>query len=420
MFSNITRAFKHKGYRQYFVWQFLSFTGTWIQSTAQSWLIYRLTNSAFFLGLVAFAGSLPSLFFAPFSGVVSDRFKRKNVLITTQILCLIQGIIFVFLFFSGIVNKWHILVLAIFLGIVNSFDVTSRQSFIPLLVSREDLVNAIALNSSMFNAARIVGPAVSGILIASFDEGICFILNVLSYIPIIFFLIWVSTREQVIKKDLSPFSHLIEGVRFAWGNRPIRALLLIVGTVSFWGMSFSILMPIFSDQILQAGSKGLGILMGSSGVGAVIGGLFLASRKKVTGVKKIIAVCSIVFSGCLFVFAFSRNFLLSLILLCVIGFCFMIINAGSNTAMQAMSSDHLRGRIIGLYSMMFLGMFPLGSLTIGYLAQRFGPSFAVACGAVICLIIGIYFSFKVPKLTMQAKSLFEAQEKLEPVIEQVS
>lgn len=409
MFSEIGRAFRHKNYRYYFLWQFLSFTGTWIQGTAQSWLVYRLTGSAFFLGLIGFAGSIPSLIFAPFSGVASDHFKRKNILLVTQFLCLVQGIILAVLFFSGSINKWHILALAIFLGIVNSFDVTARQSFIPLLVSKEDLIKAIALNSSMFNAARMIGPAISGVLIATYDEGICFVLNVISYIPIIAFLLFVKAKEQIIKKLSSPFEHLKEGFKFAWDNMPIRALLLMVGTFSFFGMSFSTLMPIFSDQILRAGPQGLGILMASSGVGAVIGGLFLASRKKVIGVKKIIGFCSILFSICLFVFAYSRNFILSLVLLMIVGFAFMIINAGSNTAMQAMSPDRLRGRIVGFYSTMFLGMFPIGSLTVGYLAHNFSPQIAVSIGALVCFLVGIYFAIKVPLLTKGAKELLALQ-----------
>lgn len=418
-FSNISRAFKHKNYRYFFCWQFLSFIGTWVQSTAQSWLVYKLTESALFLGLVSFAGALPSLLFAPLSGVISDHFKRKNVLLVTQMLCLLQGIVLIVLYFNKSINEYHILYLAVFLGIVNSFDVTARQSFIPLLISKDDLLNAIALNSSMFNGARIIGPAIAGILIAGFSEGVCFVLNVMSYVPIIIFLFLVSAKEQIIKKPASPFDHLKEGIVFAWTTKPIRALLLLIGTVSFWGMSFSSLMPIFSDQILKSGAKGLGILMGASGVGAVIGGLFLASRRKITGIKKIIGYCSILFSICLCIFAFSKSFLFSLFLLTIIGFCFMIINAGSNTFMQAISPDHLRGRVISLYSMMFMGMFPLGSLTIGSLAHVLGPSCAVAIGAVISLFVGFYFALNVPKLTKDSKSFLESQEKM-AVIEQIS
>lgn len=215
MIKNISRAFKHKNYRYYFIWQFFSFTGTWIQSTAQSWLVYRLTESALFLGLVGFAGAIPALFLAPIGGFFADNFKRRNVLIATQSLCLVQGIIIVVLYFTGVINEWHILFLAILLGIANSFDMTARQSFIPLLVGKEDLTNAIALSSSMFNAARMTGPAIAGFLIAGFNEGVCFAINVISYIPIIVFLMWVKSNKQIIKKSASAFGHLQEGFFFA-------------------------------------------------------------------------------------------------------------------------------------------------------------------------------------------------------------
>ena len=415
--TNITRAFKHKNYRDFFFWQFLSFTGTWLQVTAQSWLIYRLTGSALFLGLVGFASSLPALILAPLSGVTADRFKRRDVLLTTQILCVIQGVILAALFFSGHINKWHILILAILLGIANSFDVTARQTFIPLLVNRNDLINAIALNSSMFNAARIIGPAIAGILISKYGEGICFVLNVFSYLPFIVFLIFIKLKEQEVKEFKSSFSHLKEGVLFAWNTRPIRNLLFLLGAYSLCGMSFTTLMPIFSDQILHKGAKGLGILMGASGIGAVVGALFLASRQRVLGIKKIIAFCGLLSSICIFIFAFSKLYFLSISLLTIIGFCSIIIISGSNTAMQAMSPDYLRGRIVGLFSMMFMGVFPLGSLAIGYLAHIFNATTAVSTGASICFLVAIYFSTKVPKLTKEAKELICTQEKANLIIE---
>lgn len=410
-FENVSRAFKHKNYRDYFLWQFLSFVGTWMQTTAQSWLIYTLTGSAFFLGLIGFAGAIPALIFSPISGIVSDKFKRKNVMLVTQSLCLIQGIIMILLYYYGSINKWHVLFLSIFLGVVNSFDVTARQSFIPHLIAKNDLLNAIALNSSMFNAARIVGPALAGIIIAKFNEGACFILNAISYVPMIIFLILVKAKEQEIK-EVSSVAHLKEGFSFAWENLPIRSLLLQVGTVSFWGMSFSTLMPIFSDKILHAGSKGLGILMGSSGIGAVIGGLYLASRREIAGINKIIGFSSVLFSVCLFIFSFSKNLAFSMVLLLVIGFCFMIINAGSNTTMQSISPDHLRGRIISLYSMMFMGMFPLGSLTIGALANAFGVSCAVAISASVCFFVGLYFLSRVPILSKESCKMLCTKEEI--------
>ncbi len=415
LFDNISRAFRHKNYRYYFLWQFLSFTGTWIQSTAQSWLVYKLTGSAFFLGAVSFAGAIPAIFLAPLAGVVADNFKRKNILIVTQILCLVHGIIITSLYFTHVINEWHILFLAIFLGIANSFDMTARQSLIPLLITKEDLTNAIALNSSMFNAARMIGPSVAGFLIAAFGEGLCFLLNALSYVPIIIFLLFVSVNKQIIKKSSSAILHLKEGFLFAWKNKPLRALLMMVGTFSFWGASFTSLMPIFSDQILHSGARGMGIMTGLSGLGAVSGAIFLATRKHLIGIKKVIATLALVGSVSLFMFGLSANFIFSCFLLLISGFGFIIIFAGSNTLLQALSPDNLRGRIISLFSTMLMGMYPLGSLVIGYLAQKMGASFAVMTGAVICFITGLYFSYKVPSLTRDAKELLSIQSKTDEI-----
>jgi len=403
--ENLTRAFKHKNYRHYFFWQFLSFAGTWMQSTAQSWLIYKLTGSALFMGFLNFAATLPALFLTPFAGVVADKFQRRKVLLTTQILCLVQGIILVTLYYSGTITKWHVLFLAILLGIANSFDVTARQSFIPLLINKKDLLNAIALNSSMFNAARILGPAVAGILIASKGEGICFILNVFSYIPIIIFLLLVKAKKQEIKEFSSPMFHLKEGMSYAWNTMPIRSLLIMVGTASFWGMSFTTFMPIFADQILHSGSKGLGMLMCSSGVGAVIGGLFLASRQKIYNISNLICLSLIVLSISLFMFSLSTNIFLSMFLLCLTGFSFMIISAGSNTSMQSMAPDYLRGRVVSLYSMMFMGMFPLGSLIVGVIANKVNVQFACQIGATFSFIIGLYFLFRLPELNRESNKI---------------
>lgn len=409
MLKNISRAFKHKNYRYYFIFQLFSFTGTWIQGTAQSWLVYRLTESAMFLGAVSFAGAIPALFLAPLAGVVADNIKRKYILVTTQILCLIQGLAIIILYFTDVINEWHVLFLAVLLGLANSFDMTARQSFVPLLVSREDLPNAIALSSSMFNVARMLGPAIAGFLIASFGEGICFIVNVISYIPIIIFIFWVKTQKQIIKRSSSVLTHLKEGLEYAWNNKPVRALLLMVGIFSFFGASLSTLMPIFSDQILNSGPQGLGILNAVAGGGAVCGGIFLASRRQVIGIKKLIAISAITCSLCLGAFAISKVFVFSCLALIISGFGFILIFAGSNTLLQAMSPDSLRGRVVSLFSCMLMGMYPLGSLSIGFLAQQLGVSSAVLLGASICLMIAIYFNYRVPSLTKDAKELIDEQ-----------
>lgn len=418
--KDILRAFEHKNYRNYYFLQFFSFIGTWIQGTAQSWLVYRLTHSALFLGATSFAGSISAIFLAPIAGVIADILKRKNILLTTQIACLIHGIIITILYFTNVINEWHILILAIFLGFANSFDMTARQSFIPLLVPEKDLTNAIALNSSMFNAARMIGPAVAGFLIVGFGEGACFVINIISYIPIIIFLTSVETKKQIIKKAASIIDHLQEGFLFAWKNKPIITLLMMVGTFSFWGASLTTLLPIFSDKILRSGAQGLGILTACSGIGAVSGGVFLASREKVIGIKKIIAFAAFTNSISLFIFAFSENFILSCIFLVFAGFSFILIFAGSNTLLQALSPDNLRGRVISLFSTMLMGMYPIGSLVIGFIGEHIGVSEAVLIGSVICFLVSIYFNARVPQLTKEAKELLELQRKSEIVVEQIS
>lgn len=415
-----SKAFRHEKYRKYFFLQFFSFTGTWIQGTAQGWLVYRLTESAFFLGAVHFAGAIPALFLAPIAGVVADNFKRQNILIATQALCLLHGIAITALYFTGIINEWHVLYLSILLGIANAFDMTARQSFVPSLIAKEDLTNAIALNSSMFNTARMLGPAAAGFIIASYGEGICFLLNAISYIPIFIFISTVSVKKQVIKKSEDAIAHLKEGVKFAWDHKALRALLMLVGAFSFWGVAFTTLLPIFSDQILHKGSEGLGLLSAFSGVGAVCGGLFLASRKKVIGIKRIIASSSISTSICLMIFSYSTNFLLSSLMMLISGFGFIIIFAGSNTMLQALSPDHLRGRIISLFSTMLIGMYPIGSLISGFLGQQLGVQAAVLIGSIICLSFATYFNSMVPALLKDAIHLLDEQKKAEGFFKRVT
>ena len=413
LFANTSRAFRNKNYRSYFIWQLISFIGTWVQATAQSWLVYRLTQSALFLGTVSFVSSIPALILAPLAGVIADKFKRKYLLIGTQMLCVIHGILISILYFTNTINEWHVLFLGIILGIANAFDMTARQSFTPLLVNTEELTNAIALNSSMFNAARMIGPAIAGFLIAEYGEGICFALNTISYIPIIIFIYLVNERKQIItKKTISIMEHIKEGISFALVNSPIKYSLLMVGIFSFCGVSFTALLPIFSDQILHSGAKGLGLLTGTSGIGAVCGGIFLASREKVTGIKSIIAFSGIVGSICLFIFSFSKSFLLSSCLLLVTGFSFITIFAGCNTFLQAFTPENLRGRIISLFSTMLMGMYPLGSLAIGAIAQRTSVSFAVAMSSLICLFSAVIFSYHIPRLKKDTEKLITIENEI--------
>lgn len=407
------RAFRHKNYRTYYLLQFVSFCGTWMQGTALSWLVYRLTGSPFFLGAVGFAGSIPALFLAPIAGVLADHYDRRKMLLITQGMCLLHAIIIAILFFTNKINPWHIFYLAIFLGIANALDFTARQSFVPSMFEKEDLTSAIPLNSAMFNTARMAGPAIAGYLIAYTNEGVCFFLNLISYIPIFIFFILVKTNKQIIEKSDDAIAHLKQGILFAWENKPARALLLMVGMFSFWAVSFTTFMPIFSDKILHAGSKGLGLLGAASGVGSIFGGLYLASRKRVIGINRIIGVVSIIGSIALAVFSISKIFLLSCIALAISGFCFVTIFAGSNTLLQALAPEALRGRIISLFSTMLIGMYPLGSLLSGFIAKYLGVSYTVLMGAIVCFLFGLYFNSRLPKLVRDVHDLLNEQKKAE-------
>jgi len=381
--------------------------GGWIQGTAISWLIYRLTGSAFLLGLVNFAAFVPAILLAPVSGIVTDRFKRKNVLIFTQTIFIIQSSVFALLFYTKVINVWQIILLSLVFGIVNSFDEPARESFVPLLVKKENLFSAISFSSIIGNLSNVFGPAIGGFLIASKGEGFCFITNALLHIPIVLFLIWVRPREQEIKNVISPVKHLKEGFLYAINNKPVFFLLIFVGLFCLFGTPFGTLFPIYSKDILHAGPQGMGILLGVSGIGAVLGALYLASRKNVIDVKKNIALCGLIFGLCMLFFAYSKNFIFSNLLLIPVGFAYTIVSSGSNAALQAMADDYLRGRIIGLYSAMIMGMFPLGSLFLGYFADKTNPQLAVFSCGILCVLASVWFMLKMPRLIKEAKELIK-------------
>ncbi len=409
LLTQTTSLFKQKNYRFFFIWQLISYIGGWIQGTALNWLVYRLTHSSLMLGAVICASLIPALIFSPISGIATDRFNRKNVLITTQILFLVHGTILAVLFLTNSINEWYILALSIFFGVINSFDVPAREAFIPLLVKEEDFLRAISTSSILGNAANVIGPAIAGVLITKYGEGLCFILNVALHLPFVIFLFLVQARKQLIKKFDSPLSHMREGILFSLSNKPIKMLLIFIGIFSFFGLSFIAFLPIVSDKILHKGASGLGCLTGASGIGAIIGGFYLATRK-IKGVKRLVAICGIVFSLCLIFFATSTNFLLSMAILLILGFTFMIVEVGTNTLLQAMSPDYIRGRVIGLFTTMIMGMFSLGTLAMGALGNIFNVQSVAIIGASICLLVGIYFSIKVPALTKEAMTLINTKE----------
>jgi MFS family permease len=408
---HFTRAFRHRNYQLFFAGQLISLTGTWMQSVAESWLIFRLTGSAALLGATSFATLAPVFLFATAGGIVADRVDRRRILILTQSISMLLPLTLAALTLSGHVRVWHVFVLATCLGITNAFDIPARQSFVVEMVGREDLANAIALNSSMVNGARVVGPAIAGLLVAAVGEGWCFLLNGISYIAVIAGLALMKVpRRPRPHQRRSAWRDTVDGFQFSTRTSPVRALLILLGLISFAGMPYSVLMPVFAETILGAGPKGLGLLMGASGLGALGGALALLSRRGVRGLGRWVAVSAAAFGVALIAFSYSRTFWLSAVLLIPVGAAMMVEMAASNTLLQAMVPDALRGRVMALYSMMFMGMAPFGALFAGWLAERYGAPMTVAIGGIVCVGSAGVFSLRLPALRNEARELIVAQE----------
>ncbi len=382
-----------------------------MQSVAQAWLVYSITKSALLLGTVGFASQIPVFLLSPLGGIAADRTNRQKLVIATQTASMILAAILAWLTLTGRlrVHVWPIFLLAALLGIVNAFDIPARQSFLIDMVGREDLMNAIALNSSMFNGARVVGPAVAGILVARIGEGWCFAGNAISYIAVIAGLLLMHVHSPRRISEHSPLEDIMEGFRWVNQTRIIRSLLLLIGLVSLVGMPYTVLMPVFADAILHGGARGLGILMGATGVGALFGALTLASKTGVKGLGRWVTATCAGFGISLVLFSFSRSFWLSAALLLPAGFSMMLQMACSNTLIQTMVPDRLRGRVVSVYSMMFMGMAPIGAFLGGALAHRLGAPFTVAVGGVACVLGAIWFGRALPAMRVEAHRLIIAQ-----------
>jgi MFS family permease len=405
------RALQYRNFRLFFAGQLISLVGTWMQNIAQSWLVYRITGSLALLGGVGFTSQIPLFLLSPLGGIVADRYSRRKVVIATQSTSMVLAFILAALTLSHKVQIWHIFVLSALLGVVNSFDIPARQSFIVEMVGRTHMMNAIALNSSMFNASRVAGPAIAGILVAAIGEGWCFFANGASYIAVIVGLLMMRVTPR--QPDLpvgSPWVHLVEGFRWVIDNPPVHALLALLGVVSLTGMPFAVLMPAFADRILHGGAAALGWLMGATGIGALAAALILASRQNLRGLGRWVAMAATAFSVTLIVFAFSRQFWLSTAILVCIGFSMMIQMGSSNTLIQSMVPDRLRGRIMAVYSMMLMGMAPFGALLAGLVAERFGAPVTVAAGGVICLIASGVFWTMLAGIREHARKLIAEQQ----------
>jgi MFS family permease len=411
LMANAFRSLRHRNFQLFFAGQLISLIGTWMQMVAQSWLVYRLTGSAVLLGAIGFASQFPVFLIAPFGGITADRHNRHRIVIATQAASMVLAFILAWLTLSGRVQVWHLFVLAALQGVVNAYDIPARQAFLVDMVGKEDLMNAIALNSSMFNGARIIGPAVAGIMVAAIGEGWCFFANGVSFLAVIAGLLMMNVQSRPIAGTVeSPLEHLKEGFVWVRETRPIRALLLLLGLVSLVGMPYAVLMPIFADQILHGGARGLGILMGATGLGAMLGALTLAAKQNLKGLGRWIAISALAFGVSMILFAWSRNFWLSVILLLPLGFSMMLEMSASNTLIQSMVPDRLRGRVMAVYSMMFMGMAPFGSLFAGLMAKVTGAPLTLTLGGLGCIAGALAFGSRLAGIRAEARQLIIAQQ----------
>ena len=418
------RSLRHRNFQLFFSGQLVSLVGTWMQTVAQSWLVYKLTGSGLLLGAVGFASQIPVFLVAPIGGITADRGNRQRIVIGTQTASMILAFILAALTLKNRITIPEIFVLAALLGVVNAFDIPGRQAFLVDMVGKDDLMNAIALNSSMFNGARVIGPAIAGVLVARLGEGWCFFANAVSYIAVIIGLLLMKVHAPAkASPHSSPMEHLREGFQFVSRTAPIRALLILLGVVSVTGMPYVVQMPIFADKILHQGGQELasvigshdlgairlGILMGAAGVGALLGALTLAARSGVKGLGRWVAVCCGGFGFSMILFALSRSFWLSVLLLLPVGYFIMLQMAASNTLIQVMVPDALRGRAMAVYSMMFMGMAPVGSILGGAMSDRIGAPWTVAVGGLVSVIGAWWFSLQLPKIRAEARQLIIAQ-----------
>ena len=407
---NALRALRHRNFQLFFAGQFISLTGTWMQSVAQSWLVYRLTGSVLLLGMIGFASQIPVFLLTPIGGATADRYNRHKILLITQTVAMLAAFVLAFLTLTERIQIWHLFVIASCFGIANAFDIPTRQAFAVDMVGKEDLINAIALNSSMFNGARIIGPAIAGILVAAVGEGWCFFGNAVSYIAVLAGLLLMKITPEVRQRKGSTFANIAEGFGYVVKTKPILALLSLLGLVSLMGMPYAVLMPIFADQILGGGSSTLGFLMGASGIGALTAALTLAARKHVFGLGRWVVFACGAFGIAIIMFSLSRNFYLSALLLIPAGFSMMTQMSSSNTLIQAMIPDELRGRVMSVYSMMFMGLAPIGALLAGSLAGLIGAPETVALGGAVCVLGAVIFGLKFSHLEKEGRKMIVAMQ----------
>jgi MFS family permease len=411
----VLRALRSRNYRLFFAGQLVSMVGNWLTSIATSWLVYRLSGSAILLGFVGFAGQFPTFILAPFAGVLVDRWRLRRTLVTTQTLAMLESFALACVAFAfsrhaldAIVAIHLLLILNLCQGLINAVDIPARQAFVVEMVDRrEDLSNAIALNSSLVNAARLLGPSIGGVLIAVFGEAWCFLLDGVSYIGVIVALLTMRITARSDRRRHDPvLQSLRQGFKYSFGFAPIRAVLMLLALVSLAGVPYMVLMPIFAREILHGGPTTLGLLMGAAGVGALAGAIYLASRRTVLGLGAIIGFAAVTFGCGLIIFSFSRWLALSLALMPITGASMIIQMAGSNTILQTLVDDDLRGRVMAFFTMCFMGMVPIGSLLSGAMATHIGAPRTVMCGGIVCIVGGLLFLRARPHLRKLVEPIY--------------
>ena len=392
-------ALRHRNFQLYFGGQLISNIGTWMQIIAQGWVVYQIGHSELILGLVAFASAIPVLVISPWGGVIVDRVSRRNLLIATQAGAMLLAFILAALTFTGVVKEWQVIVLAALLGVVNAFDAPARQAFVPEMVGKKDLPNAIALNSIMFNSARVIGPAIAGLTLAVVGAAWCFTLNGISFFAVIIGL-WLMKLppHQAVHNPASSWQQLVSGVRYTAGNRKISALIMLSLVFSIFGISYFTVLPAFVEKVLHQGAMAYGWVNAASGLGAVCGALLLANHFSNGRRGKLLVITNIAFPLILIAFAFTSLLPLSLILAFGLGAGFMVQFTTINTLLQTLVEDKFRGRVMGLYTITFFGFAPFGNLAIGFLGEKFGLSFAITLFAICSLILSRIVLMRTPEI----------------------
>ena len=390
------RAMQHRNFQLFIAGQLISLIGTWMQTTAQLWLVYKLTGSAALLGVFGFASQVPMLFLSSIGGYVGDRYDRQRSVIATQTASMILAFVLAALTLTHTIQVWHVIVIAFLVGVVNAFDVPIRQAFFVQMVGKEDLPNAIALNSSIFNGARVVGPAIAGFAIARIGEGWCFFLNGLSFAAVIVALLMMrNVRSEPKPSEDSPFKSFMQGFHFAMSDLPIRSALLLLSVLSLFGLQYSVFLPIYANDILKGGARTMGLLMSFAGVGAVLGALQFAARTHYRGLARWIAATSMTCAVALIVFSQARAFWLCTAVLFVVGFAATSQMAATNTLIQNRVPDELRSRVMAVYATMFMGVQPIGSLIAGGVAKRIGAPYTLSVFGFLVLLGSLLFLFRV-------------------------